>query len=131
LGQEATERMTDDRGRDGGSQMPSLADAVDHLADELDEIHRRRSAYAVEYLRGGVVFAAREEGRVSFRLRAEVVAAGLQTADTTLSARGSDWIALQPRVVDGFALDRALAWFESAWRLAGESPQAPPPARLN
>jgi hypothetical protein len=107
--------------------MPNPAEAIDRLAAELDEIERHEVGIAVEYARGGTVFAVREGLRVSLRLRPEVVEAALQTPDTARSHRGNDWIALQPRVVDGFALDRALAWFESAWRLAGELSEGRPP----
>jgi hypothetical protein len=104
----------------GRAPLPSLGEAIDRLADEMDEIHRHHSGTTIEYVRGLTVFAVREGPRLSFRLRPEVVAAGLRTPDTGISARGADWITLTPAVVDGFALDRALSWFESAWRLAGE-----------
>jgi hypothetical protein len=115
--------MIEDHGRNGGTQMPSLGEAVDRLADELDDVHRHGSGRAVEYVRGATVFAAREGERVSFRLRPELTGAALHTPDTVASGRGADWITLQPGIVDGFAIDRGLAWFESAWRLAGEPPQ--------
>ena len=119
--------MTDDHGPNGRSQMPNPAEAIDRLAAELDEIERHEAGIAVEYARGGGVFAVREGLRLSFRLRPEIAEAALQTPDAARSHRGNDWIALQPRGVDGFALDRALAWFESAWRLAGESSEDRPP----
>jgi len=124
--------MTDGRGSNGRGHSPSPAEAIDRLAAELDEIERREAGIAVEYARGGAVFAIREGLRLSFRLRPEIAEAALRTPDTTRSHRGNDWIAIQPRVVDGFALDRALAWFESAWRLAGESSEGRlPPSRPN
>ncbi len=121
--------MTDDRTDNGGTRAPSLSEAIDRLADELGEIHRHESGTLVEYVRGATVFAARQGNIVSFRLRPEVAGAALRTADTVRSSRGSAWVTLQPREVDGFALDRALSWFESAWRLAGQSPddRTPPP----
>lgn len=124
--------MTDDRTVNGRTEAPNLNEAIDRLADELGDIHRHESGTLAEYVRGATVFAARQGTIVSFRLRAEVAEAALGTADTGRSSRGAGWIALQPRVVDGFALDRALAWFESAWRLAGESPDdRPAPPRPN
>jgi hypothetical protein len=119
--------MNEERTRNGGIQMPSLVEAVDRLADEMDDVHRHGSGPAVEYVRGDRVFAAREGTSLSFCLRPEVVAAALQTPDTAPSTRGLDWITLRPGVVDGFAIDRGLAWFESAWRLAGEPPAVRPP----
>jgi|GEM_PF-1578412 hypothetical protein len=120
--------MTDERTGNGQPQAPSLTEAVDRLADELDEIHRHESGTLVEFVRGATVFAARQGTVVSLRLRPEVAEAALGTSDTVRSSRGAGWITLQPKVVDGFALDRALAWFESAWRLAGESPDDRPPS---
>jgi hypothetical protein len=122
--------MNDDRTHNGHTESPSLGEAIDRLADELDEIHRHESGNVVEYVRGSTVFAVQQALIVSFRLRSEVVEAALRTPDTVRSSRGSDWITLQPRAVDGFALDRALAWFESAWRLAGDSPNDRPQSPL-
>jgi hypothetical protein len=113
------------------AQSPTLGEAIERLADEMDGIHRHDAGTVVEFLRGANVFAVREGPRVSFRLRPEVIAAALRTPDTGISVRGSEWITLQPRVVDGFALDRALSWFESAWRFAGESPDTTPRALPN
>jgi hypothetical protein len=126
------DRMTDDRTHNGQTQSPSLPEAIDRLADELDAIHRHESGTLVEYVRSATVFAVRQGTVVGFRLRPEIVEAALRTPDTVRSSRGSDWVTLQPRVVDGFTLDRALAWFESAWRLAAEIPDdRPPPPRPN
>jgi hypothetical protein len=124
--------MTDDRTGNGQTEAPGMSEAIDRLADELADIHRHESGTLVEYVRGATVFAARQGTIVSFRLRPEVAEAALRTPDTVRSSRGAGWITLQPRVVDGFALDRVLAWFESAWRLAGESPyERPAPPRPN
>ena len=112
--------MTDDL--TNKPQLPSLTEAIDRLADALDDIHRHESGTLVEYVRGVTVFAVLQGTIAGFRLRPEIAEAALQTADTVRSSRGAGWITLQPRAVDGFTLDRALAWFESAWRLAGEAP---------
>ncbi|MFI5258072.1 MAG: hypothetical protein ACHQ01_00455 [Candidatus Limnocylindrales bacterium] len=113
--------MTDNHGPNGKAATETAAESMDRLAAELDGVRRTHEGGAVRYARGGVVFAAREGGRLSFRLRPEVVEAALRTPDTSLSARGLQWITLSPTVEDSFTLDRAAAWFESAWRLAGES----------
>ena len=105
----------------GVAPVESPTAAMDRLAVELDEVGRRQVGQAIEYDRVGVVFAERDAGKLSFRLRAEIVAAALRTPNTAPSARGPEWVALAPAAVDVFALDRAVAWFETAWRLAGES----------
>lgn len=53
-----------------------------------------------------------------FRLDPAVAAAALGTPDTELSRRGPDWVRFRPEGLDGHALDRAEAWFGSAWRRA-------------
>ncbi len=97
-----------------------LAAAIEPVAETLTGIERRTAARATEYLRRGVPFALVDGQTASFRLRSDIAAAALRTPDTARSTRGSDWISLQPAALDQFALDRARAWFESAWRLAGE-----------
>jgi hypothetical protein len=111
--------MTDERSATGGAPIENPAEAMDRLAGQLEGVERRVVGRAIEYTRAGVVFAAQEAGRLSFRLREEVVGAALRTPDTGPSARGADWISLSAAIADQFALDRAVAWFESAWRLAG------------
>jgi hypothetical protein len=96
------------------------AAAIDRLAGELDGVRRREVGATVEYDRAGTIFAMRESGRFSFKLRADIASAALRTADTAMSARGIDWVELIPSVPDAFAVDRAAAWFEIAWRFAGE-----------
>jgi hypothetical protein len=114
--------MTEDHPKGNGiAHVEALTAALDRLAAELEEVRRREVGKAVEYDRVGVVFAEREAGRLSFRLRAEIVAAALRTPNTSPSPRGPEWVALAPAAADVFALDRAVAWFETAWRLAGEA----------
>jgi hypothetical protein len=103
-----------------GPAIESPAEAIDRLAGELDGVRRRVAGTAVEYDRAGTIFAIRVSGRLSFRLRADIVAAALRTADTAMSGRGIDWVALSPSVPDAFTVDRATAWFEMAWRFASE-----------
>ena len=112
----------------GVAPLESTAAAIDRLAVELDEVNRRQVGQTIEYDRVGVVFAERVAGKLSFRLRAEIVAAALRTPNTAPSARGPEWVALAPAAADVFALDRAVAWFETAWRLAGESGEEQAPA---
>jgi len=121
--------MTDERQSDGSGRVEEPAAAVDRLAVELEGIKRRTSGPLVEFVRGGIVFAIREGARLSFRLRPEIVQAARRTPDTSQSARGAEWIVLESTSADAFTLDRATAWFETAWRLAAEV--AEPRPRLN
>lgn len=112
--------MTEERQSSGPGRTEGQVAAIDRLAHELEGIGRRESGPAVEFVRGGIVFAVRERGGHSFRLRPEIVEAALRTPDTSPSERGAEWVALDSTAADAFTLDRAKAWFETAWRLAGE-----------
>ncbi len=106
----------------------SPAEAVERLTGELDGVLTRKSGQTVEFVRGSIVFAVQEGTRMEFRLRPEIAAAGLRTTATSRSARGPEWIALDTTTGDGFTVDRTVAWFGTAWRVAGEGgPAAPKP----
>jgi hypothetical protein len=115
--------MTTDQPSNEKAATESPAQAVDRLAGELDEVRRKQVGQAVEYDRAGVVFAAREAGRLSFRLRADIAEHALHTPETSKSPRGREWVTLASEATDTFTVDRAAAWFESAWRLAGDLPE--------
>ena len=114
--------MTDQARPNGKASTESPAEAVEQLAGELEGVRRREMGKTVEFDRAGVVCATRESGRLSFRLRAEIAEVALRTPETATSARGAEWVVLAATGTDAFAVDRAAAWFESAWRLAGELP---------
>jgi len=57
------------------------------------------------------------DGRsVEFRLDLAIAAAAVRTPDTGPSPRGQGWVRFQPSTLDGHAIDRATAWFVSAYR---------------
>jgi hypothetical protein len=59
-------------------------------------------------------------GVLEVRLRPAIAAAALRTPDVTASPRGAGWVRFAPAAFDDFARDRAVAWLESAVRLAEE-----------
>jgi hypothetical protein len=100
--------------------MATLAGALDEAAAGLPGVMSLESAGAIEYRLGDCTFAAIEaDGSASFRLSPAVAAAAVHTPDTEPSPRGPEWVTLRPSGVDGHAIDRAVAWLESAWRQAG------------
>lgn len=101
--------------------MATLAAALAEAAADLPGVTGRQSAGATEYVLGEAAFAVVELGGdvASFRLAAAVAAAAVRTPDTVTSSRGHGWVTLQPTLVDGHAIDRAVAWLQSAWRNAG------------
>ena len=104
-----------------GREDPAIA--IDRLAAELAGVEKLDAAGAIEFAQGGNVFAIREGAVHTFRLRPEIVRAGLRTPATARSTRGAEWISLRSGAGDDFTLDRAKAWFELAWRLAGGAPR--------
>lgn len=101
-----------------GEDHGTLAELFERLAVELAAVTRRRSGDGDEYLAGGLAFASCEGDVAEVRLRPEIAEAAQQMSDTGPSPRGTGWVRLAPPVIDRFVLDRAEAWFLSAWRSA-------------
>lgn len=91
---------------------------LETAAAGLDDVDRRQRDAGQEWSTRGIVFASVNGDRAEFRLARPVVAAALRTPDTKASGRGADWVAIAPGELDGHAVDRAEAWFASAWRRA-------------
>jgi hypothetical protein len=98
----------------------TLTEALADLAAADDAIAVRPSGTITEYLVSGLAFARADGSTASFRLRPEIVAAAIRTDGTAASTLGREWVAFSPRRWDRYALDRAIAWFLLARRLAGE-----------
>lgn len=96
----------------------TLAQVLADLAAADPSIEARASGTVIEYIAGGVAFARAEGPTASFRLRPEIAAAAARTDGTRASPLGPGWVAFTPRRFDRYALDRAIAWFELALRLA-------------
>ncbi len=77
---------------------------------------------SVDYLRADRLFAVVEAGgaAASFHLAPAVAEAAIRTPETSPSARGRGWVTLAPTILDDHTIDRATAWFESAWRIAAD-----------
>jgi hypothetical protein len=97
---------------------PSLPDVLGALAEMLGDVERRDGSNGAEYRRRDRAFAVVTPRGVEVRLNAPIAAAARRTPDVGTSTRGADWIAFRPPALDRFALDRATAWFEAAWRHA-------------
>jgi hypothetical protein len=73
------------------------------------------------FSRGHIVFAVADGNVAELMLEPEIAEAALRTPDTATSARGPAWVKLAPATVAERDLDRARAWFLSAWRNSRES----------
>ena len=94
-----------------------LVDAAESLAGVSATVE---PAGGVLWDRVGRAFAAvsADGSTADFRLDGPVADAALRTPDTSRSRRGPDWVSFRPETLDDPALDRAEAWFGSAWRRA-------------
>ena len=89
-----------------------------YLADVASEAGAD-AAVDAEYRHAGRLFAAVSGNAAEFRLDPEIADAALGTPATSTSSRGADWVRLTVDEDSPHDLDRARAWFLSAWRNAG------------
>ena len=96
----------------------TMADVLGASAEEAGGVVTRTAEGATTFATGApsAVFAALAGDRAEFRLDPLVARAALRTPGTSLSARGPDWVAFAPAVLDDGAVDRAEAWFLSTHR---------------
>ena len=72
-----------------------------------------------EFRHGSTPFAFADANTAELRLDPEIAVAALGTPGTATSSRGGDWVRLTADPGNPHDLDRARAWFLSAWRNAG------------
>ena len=96
----------------------TLAELLDTIEADLPDVRRDTASGGTTWLRGDRPFAiVAPDGRsAEFLLDPKVAAAAARTPETALSARGSGWVRFQPSVLDDHGVDRATAWFHSAYR---------------
>ncbi len=109
--------MPDDDDRSSGTLADTLRAAA---LDAPDVLERRSDDGAMEYLTADRAFAVLGPDGLAatFRLATTVAAAAVHTPDVVASPRGDGWVTIRPANLDGHAIDRVTAWFESARRLA-------------
>ncbi|HVA85085.1 MAG TPA: hypothetical protein VNF73_02080 [Candidatus Saccharimonadales bacterium] len=96
----------------------SLVELIGELAAADPEIERRPAGQRTEFVIGGIVFATVEGDGAAFRLRSEVAAAASRTPGVRPLPLGPGWVLFHPTRWDRFALDRSIAWWDLARRLA-------------
>jgi hypothetical protein len=103
---------------------PGLPEVLAALAEMLGGLEERETPDGAEYVRAGAAFAAVAGNVVDVRLDGAIAAAAQRTPDVGASPRGAGWVRFRPATLDRFALDRATAWFEAAWKRAEQAPAA-------
>ena len=99
---------------------PDLTGLCAELADELDEVSSSADGDVVAYARGGAVFARVSGPTFEVRLPADIAEAALRTPDTALDPDDRGWLRFTPKD-ERHAIDRAAAWFQTAWRHAADN----------
>ena len=100
--------------------IPSLARLLDELAALAPDIEASNANGVSTWARAGRVFATTGPSGVELRLDKAIAAAATRTPDTAPSPRGPEWVRFNPRELDGHAVDRVTAWFDLAYRRAGD-----------
>lgn len=101
-----------------GEALHGFSELFAALAARLGEVEADVRVEMTEFRRGDVPFATVDSRAAELRLHPEIAEAARRTPSTTVSRRGPDWVRFAPPEVDRHALDRAEAWFVSAWRAA-------------
>lgn len=94
----------------------NLADLFAALAAKLGDVNVEVRGETTEYRRGDVRFGVVDDAGAELRLDPDIAEAARRTPSTSASARGPGWVRFAPPEVDRHALDRAEAWFLTAWR---------------
>jgi hypothetical protein len=98
--------------------ITAIGEELNDRAQTLDEVETTETAGSTGYARNGRLFAIADAGGFDFLLGDVIAGAARRTPDVSDSSRGAGWVRFSPSALDEPALDRALAWFEAAWRRA-------------
>jgi len=100
--------------------VTTLTSVLTEVAADVGAVVARRSGDEIDFLRGERLFACATGDDAEFSLDEEIAEAVLRTPDTAASLRGAGWVRLSVAAATDMDLDRARAWFLSAWRRAAE-----------
>ena len=103
---------------DEPSSFLTLGEVLSAAAEDVAGIAAESDGGSTTWSAAGRPFASLIGEWAEFRLDPMVARAALRTPDAAVSPRGADWVSFAPAVLDDPAIDRAEAWFLSAYRLA-------------
>jgi hypothetical protein len=104
---------------DQGPDLPALAAEV---AAGLEDVEVSGDGGVVVYQRKGSVFARVTSDALELRLPEDIAEAAVRTSDTLAVPGRGGWVRLVPAEAERHVVDRARAWFQTAWRHAREHP---------
>jgi len=104
--------------REPSASGPDLMVLVADLAAELDDVSSEADGGIVTYRRGQAVFARVSADALEVRLPPDIAEAAALTPDAAelASPQGQGWVRFAPRTEERHDIDRAVAWFQTAWR---------------
>jgi len=100
---------------------PALDDLVRVLAEELGEVTTSAAGDLTSYARARSAFARVSSDALEARLPEDIADAAVRTRDTVAIAGDTGWIRFTPTTAERDVIDRAEAWFRTAWRHAGQA----------
>jgi hypothetical protein len=106
--------MTDDPGL-------ALDDLADGLAEELGDVSAAADGDVTSFERAGTTFARISSSVVEVHLPDDIAAAAIRSADTAAIPNEQGWVRFAPSADGPHVVDRAEAWFRTAWRHATDT----------
>jgi hypothetical protein len=97
---------------------PDLLALAAELAAGLEDVASEIQGSVASYHRGDVVFARVAADGLEIRLPEDIAEAAQRTPDAAALDGKPGWIRFTPRDRDRHVIDRATAWFQTAWRHA-------------
>ena len=88
------------------------------LASDLEGVSVSGDGGVVAYQRGEAVFARATPDALELRLPEDIAEAALRTPDTLAVPAQPGWVRFVPLDGERHVIDRATAWFQTAWRHA-------------
>jgi hypothetical protein len=103
----------------GKPDAPDLIALAAELAGDLEAVTSAKEGGLVVYQRRAAVFARVSADALEVRLPDDIAEAAERTPDTVSLPGQPGWIRFTPRSSERHVIDRATAWFQTAWRHAG------------
>jgi hypothetical protein len=88
------------------------------LVSELEDVAVSDDGGVIVYQRGEAVFARATHDALELRLPEDIADAALRTPDTFAVPGQPGWVRFVPPDHERHVIDRAMAWFQTAWRHA-------------
>jgi hypothetical protein len=100
------------------ARAPDLQELAAEVAAGLEDVTLSGDGGVVVYARREAVFARATKDTIELRLPEDIAEAALRTPDTLAVPGQPSWVRFMPADAARHVVDRATAWFQTAWRHA-------------